>query len=171
MVCREIQLHYLNWGVQVFSQYQACNPLGGCVDLRPFKTNRSRTLSKMSDWLKNTYLPSFKNLSEQVSIGLDNVKKIQLQPVTFDLSSLGTVITKLWEKVTSWFSWPSLATWVAIGVGILVVLVVIKCLLDRLMQTQQQVRLTAMAAMQLADGGPTARPAAAYLLRVAEHRF
>lgn len=53
---------------------------------------------------------------------------------------------------------------------IIVGLVVFKCLLDRLFQTQQKIRLTALAAMQLAEAGPSGGQAAAYLLRVAENQ-
>lgn len=137
----------------------------------PARTNLTGTTKKVTHWLQNTYLPTFKNISAEVFGAIDRMDNIRLKPVTYDLDSLGTVLKSLWDRVTSWFSWPNLTTWVLIAVAILVGLVVIKCLLDRLMQTQQQVRLTALAAMQLTEQGPTGGPAAAHLLRLAEHQI
>lgn len=143
----------------------------GFLLITPVRTNLTNTVKNMTAWLQDTYLPKFHNLSLIVGQELDNMDGIQLGPVRFDLSTLGSVIASLWERVTSWFSWPNLTIWILIAVAFLVGLVVIKCLLDRLIQTQQQVKITAMAAMQMAAGGPSGQQAAAYLLHIAEHQL
>ncbi|XP_063107370.1 uncharacterized protein LOC134476529 [Cavia porcellus] len=141
------------------------------VCVTPVRTNLTETTKTMTAWLQDTYLPKFHNLSVIVNHELNEIEKVQLNPVRFDLSTLRDVLKGLWDHVASWFSWPNLTTWILIVVAILVGLVLIKCLLDRLMQTQQQVKFTAMASMQLVEGGPSGSQAAAYLLHVAEHQL
>ncbi|XP_037684845.1 uncharacterized protein LOC119528586 [Choloepus didactylus] len=110
----------------------------------PVRANVTANTHKVSDWLKNTYLPTFANLTQQVDVSLDKIGNVKLTPVKFNLASL---VTDLWNRVTSWFSWPNLTTWVFLAVGLLVGLVIVKCLLERLFQAQQQLRVTTMMAM------------------------
>ncbi|XP_077024335.1 uncharacterized protein LOC143690517 [Tamandua tetradactyla] len=55
----------------------------------PVRANMTGTSAKVKDWLKNTYLPQFLNLSQQVETSLDKIGDIQLKPVEFDLSGHG----------------------------------------------------------------------------------
>lgn len=137
------------------------------VCVTPARANITAQTKQVSDWLKQTYLPNFKNISDEVHQAIDAIESVKLTPITFDLS----VLKDAWDYVTSWFSWPNLTTWAIIAVLVLVGLVVIKCLFDRLLQTQQQVRLTALAAMQMTEPGLTGGQVAAYLLRIAEHQI
>ena len=113
----------------------------------PVRANVTGSISRVSDWLKRSYFPEFVNLSQQVESSLDTIGGIKLKPVKVDLSGLGEVLQKLLHSVSSWFSWPNLTNWILIAVGLLVGLVVVKCLLERLFQAQQQLRVTTMMAM------------------------
>lgn len=121
--------------------------LFGRLCVTPVRVNLTEKRQNVATWLRDTYLPKFTNLSNQVESGLLEIGEIQLKPVTFDLSTLAETVKNLWDRFTSWFSWPNLTTWLLLIVGLLVGLVVIKCLLERLFQAQQQLRVATMMAM------------------------
>ncbi|XP_037684216.1 uncharacterized protein LOC119534409 [Choloepus didactylus] len=135
---------------------QACDArwLWSKICVTPTRANTTVNIQKISDWLKNTYLPEFQNLTLQVESSLDRIGGIKLQPVTFDLSTLKEKLGELWSTVTSWLSWPNLTNWVLLAVGLLVGLIIVKSLLERLFQKQQQLRVTAMMAMSSACNPP-----------------
>ena len=128
---------------------QTCDTrwLFGRLCVTPVRVNLTEEQQDVAEWLKDTYLPNFTNLSGQVKSdlqGLENIRK--LKPVSFDLSTLGETVKNLWDQVTSWFSWPNLTNWILLMVGLLVGLVIVKSLLERLFQARQY-RVTIMMAM------------------------
>ena len=77
----------------------------------------------------------------------------------------------IWNKLTSWFSWPDLATWGLIILALVLAVVVFKAICNCITATQQNVHLVALAALQSQEEGSSSQLAHAWLIRVAESPF